>query len=402
MCISAGAVAYAEGGSFKVDWRTFSREMGFYFISLFAFIYCVTGNVSTSLGNSFDPDTWNHCLNITFGRSMLLVCGQIVYIVFSAYTETIIAFFEGPDKASISVELGGVTGNPMNPNAAPVAEPSRPKAPLAPVADKDIEWRKSDWDEIKMGDERGSIAADFLPQQWKPRPSKLGPDPNRPSVAGDKPGDVAVEPSRRSSMHVHDENHVWVVPEETIWKVWYYMMLPLNLAFFYTIPDVRNDKRKDDFFQNIAVSVSWIAILAYVLCECLQEFGVLFGIPSVVMGLTFSAVGTSFPNLYASMIVAREGKGEMALSNALGSNVFNIFVALGLPWALWTAIFGKDYNDLQNGGIVYLTLVLMLICVIYYVAIALNGFALSSWMTPFFIGAYLTVVVVGCLQDEFE
>lgn len=382
MCISAGAVAYAEGGKFKVDWRTFTREMFFYFISLFLFIYGITGNVSGSIAHAFDRDTWGHCLNITFGRSMVLVSGQVIYIAVSAYFEQICAFFEKPEPDTSNVELGAVSSNPMNNTKDEGSSaPARPKAPVPKLEDEHhangaVEWRKSEWDEIKMGDDRGSIAVDFLPAQWKPRASELFPAPGegKPGAAGE----VAVDPSRRSSMHTHDENHVWNVPEETHWKIWYYMMLPLNLAFFYTIPDVRNDKRKDDFFKNIAVSVSWIAILAYVLCECLQEFGVLFGIPAVVMGLTFSAVGTSFPNLYASMIVAREGKGEMALSNALGSNIFNIFIALGLPWALYCAIYQKPYNELQNGGIIYLTILLMVICIIYYAAIALNDFTIDK------------------------
>eukprot|EP00662_Eupelagonemidae_sp_cell21_P038481 gene38481-63535_t len=58
------------------------------------------------------------------------------------------------------------------------------------------------------------------------------------------------------------------------------------------------------------------------------------GISELVMGLTVSAAGTSFPNVFASMLVARQGLGNMAISNAFGSNVFNIFVGLGFPWFL--------------------------------------------------------------------
>lgn len=50
------------------------------------------------------------------------------------------------------------------------------------------------------------------------------------------------------------------------------------------------------------------------------------------MGLTLTAAGTSLPNLFSSLIVARQGLGNMSVSNAFGSNTFNIFVALALPW----------------------------------------------------------------------
>lgn len=47
----------------------------------------------------------------------------------------------------------------------------------------------------------------------------------------------------------------------------------------------------------------------------------LLGIDDYVMGLVFVAAGTSIPDLLASILVAREGAGSMAVSNAIGSNV---------------------------------------------------------------------------------
>ncbi len=40
----------------------------------------------------------------------------------------------------------------------------------------------------------------------------------------------------------------------------------------------------------------------------------------------------------------------MAISNALGSNTFNIYICLGLPWLFYTAAYNKPYDRLQNGG----------------------------------------------------
>ena len=44
------------------------------------------------------------------------------------------------------------------------------------------------------------------------------------------------------------------------------------------------------------------------------------------MGLTFLAVGTAMPGLIASVIVAREGLGDMVVSATVGSNLFDITV----------------------------------------------------------------------------
>jgi len=85
------------------------------------------------------------------------------------------------------------------------------------------------------------------------------------------------------------------------------------------------------------------------------------GIPDTVMGLTFVAAGVSIPDILTSLAVAREGEnywlkekdtkdnqisdhslslgyGDMATSNAIGSNVFDILICLGLPWFLQTAV----------------------------------------------------------------
>ena len=46
------------------------------------------------------------------------------------------------------------------------------------------------------------------------------------------------------------------------------------------------------------------------------------------MGLTFLAAGTSIPDLITSVIVARKGLGDMAVSSSVGSNIFDITVGL--------------------------------------------------------------------------
>jgi AGAP008342-PA (fragment) len=54
--------------------------------------------------------------------------------------------------------------------------------------------------------------------------------------------------------------------------------------------------------------------------------GETFSIPSEVMGLTFLAAGTSIPDLVTSVLVARKGLGDMAVSSSVGSNIFDVTV----------------------------------------------------------------------------
>ena len=69
--------------------------------------------------------------------------------------------------------------------------------------------------------------------------------------------------------------------------------------------------------------------------------GETFGIAPEVMGLTFLAAGTSVPDLLTSVIVAREGHGDMAVSSSIGSNIFDVLVGLPMPWLLYNISFGE-------------------------------------------------------------
>ena len=54
--------------------------------------------------------------------------------------------------------------------------------------------------------------------------------------------------------------------------------------------------------------------------------------PRYMQGVTVLAAGTSIPDCIASLVVARQGMGDMAIANAIGSNIFDIWLGLGAPW----------------------------------------------------------------------
>lgn len=55
------------------------------------------------------------------------------------------------------------------------------------------------------------------------------------------------------------------------------------------------------------------------------------GISDLVIGLTVVALGTSLPELAASVMSALKNEHDIALGNVIGSNIFNLLVVLGLP-----------------------------------------------------------------------
>ncbi len=72
-----------------------------------------------------------------------------------------------------------------------------------------------------------------------------------------------------------------------------------------------------------------------------------FGISDLTIGLTIVAVGTSLPELAASIIATRKGEHDIALGNVLGSNLFNTLAVVGIagvinPMAVGPEVLNRD------------------------------------------------------------
>ncbi|XP_045151196.1 sodium/potassium/calcium exchanger 3 [Echinops telfairi] len=129
---------------------------------------------------------------------------------------------------------------------------------------------------------------------------------------------------------------------------------PLSLVLYFTVPNCNKPRWEKWFMGTFASSTLWIAAFSYVMVWMVTIIGFTLGIPDVIMGITFLAAGTSVPDCMASLIVARQGMGDMAVSNSIGSNVFDILIGLGLPWALQTlAVDYGSYIRLNSRGLIY-------------------------------------------------
>jgi cation:H+ antiporter len=82
------------------------------------------------------------------------------------------------------------------------------------------------------------------------------------------------------------------------------------------------------------------------------SFAVRFGMPSLLVGLTLMAIGTSLPELSIGLKAALDGNNGLVLGNVVGSNILNILLILGL-----TAVVRKiriERNALRQSGLVML------------------------------------------------
>lgn len=137
-------------------------------------------------------------------------------------------------------------------------------------------------------------------------------------------------------------------PAETRAQLLYLFILPIAVPLYFTLPPHNPAWRKLRWgIIGFIGSIIWIGGYSYLMVWWTEITGATFGIPSVVMGLTLLAAGTSIPDLLSSVIgqtfirsallelfgknyfahvrnnwiiVARQGEGDMAVSSSLGKN----------------------------------------------------------------------------------
>ncbi|XP_066532219.1 sodium/potassium/calcium exchanger 4 [Hoplias malabaricus] len=178
------------------------------------------------------------------------------------------------------------------------------------------------------------------------------------------------------------------IPRGCMNKTKWLISWPLLLLLFFTIPNCAKPRWEKYFMLSFLLSTVWIAVFSYFMVWMVTIIGYTLGIPDVIMGITFLAAGTSVPDCIASLIVARQGLGDMAVSNTIGSNVFDILVGLGVPWALQTmAINYGSVVMINSRGLLYSVVLLL-----GSVALTILGIHVNKWKLDFKLGLYVLIL----------
>jgi cation:H+ antiporter len=85
----------------------------------------------------------------------------------------------------------------------------------------------------------------------------------------------------------------------------------------------------------IIVGVGLVVLGANWLVDGASSFAKKFNIPDIVIGLTIVAFGTSAPELTVNLFSAFSGNTDIAIGNILGSNIFNVFIILGIAAVIY-------------------------------------------------------------------
>uniref|UniRef100_A0A673ABZ1 Sodium/calcium exchanger membrane region domain-containing protein n=1 Tax=Sphaeramia orbicularis TaxID=375764 RepID=A0A673ABZ1_9TELE len=189
-------------------------------------------------------------------------------------------------------------------------------------------------------------------------------------------------------------------PESNRKRFTYLFIMPIVLPLWLTLPDVRKTSSKKFFPITFVGAICWIAGFSYLMVWWAHQVGETIGITEEIMGLTILAAGTSIPDLITSVIVARKGLGDMAVSSSVGSNIFDITVGLPFPWLLWSIFRGLKPVQVSSNGLFCAIVLLFLMLLFVIISIAACKWRMSKLLGFIMFMLYFVFLVVSVMLED--
>uniref|UniRef100_A0A8C0K7A0 Sodium/potassium/calcium exchanger 1 n=1 Tax=Canis lupus dingo TaxID=286419 RepID=A0A8C0K7A0_CANLU len=189
-------------------------------------------------------------------------------------------------------------------------------------------------------------------------------------------------------------------PETRQKQAIYLFLLPIVFPLWLTVPDVRRLESRKFFVVTFLGSIVWIAMFSYLMVWWAHQVGETVGISEEIMGLTILAAGTSIPDLITSVIVARKGLGDMAVSSSVGSNIFDITVGLPVPWLLFSLLNGLQPVPVSSNGL-FCAIVLLFLMLLFVI----SSIASCKWRMNKILGftmflLYFVFLIISVMLED--
>ena len=163
--------------------------------------------------------------------------------------------------------------------------------------------------------------------------------------------------------------------------------------------------RESSAFTDVGFVLVGLVLLvagAQSLVEAATDIARALDVSELVIGLTVVAIGTSLPEVATSVLAAARGQRDLAVGNAVGSNLFNILAVLGI-----TAAISPEPLEVPQGALT-LDIPIMIAVAIACLPMFATGYALVRWEGAMFLGfyaAYLSWLVIDsadhAIKNEF-
>ncbi|XP_061130919.1 sodium/potassium/calcium exchanger 2-like [Syngnathus typhle] len=189
-------------------------------------------------------------------------------------------------------------------------------------------------------------------------------------------------------------------PDTNRKRIIYLIILPIVFPLWLTLPDVRRETSEKFFPITFIGAISWIAFFSYLMVWWAHQVGETFWITEEIMGLTILAAGTSIPDLITSVIVARKGLGDMAVSSSVGSNIFDITVGLPFPWLIYNFINDFKPVEVSSNGLFCAIVLLFLMLLFVIISIAACKWRMSKLLGFLMFLLYFVFLIVSVLLED--
>ncbi|XP_073201587.1 sodium/potassium/calcium exchanger 2 isoform X2 [Lepidochelys kempii] len=183
-------------------------------------------------------------------------------------------------------------------------------------------------------------------------------------------------------------------------QLMYLAVFPIVFPLWITLPDVRKPSSRKFFPVTFFGAITWIAVFSYLMVWWAHQVGETIGISEEIMGLTMLAAGTSIPDLITSVIVARKGLGDMAVSSSVGSNIFDITVGLPFPWLMYAAINSFAPVTVSSNGLFCAIVLLFIMLLFVILSIALCKWRMNKFLGFTMFGLYFIFLIISVLLED--
>lgn len=157
------------------------------------------------------------------------------------------------------------------------------------------------------------------------------------------------------------------------------------------IPDP--NRRPKWYGLTFLMSILAIAGLSWVLVDRVVVIADVLSINPTFLALTVLAAGTSIPDLIGSVVVAKQGRGDMAVSNAVGSNIFDVLFGLGVPWLIAMTVAGQSAISVSRDNLLASILLLFATVVATLFLLIARRWRLGNRSGLVLIGLYVAYCV---------
>ncbi len=136
-----------------------------------------------------------------------------------------------------------------------------------------------------------------------------------------------------------------------------------------------------------------MGLASHILVEASIQLGDLLGIDAVIMGFIVIAAGTSVPDTVLSVMSAKRGNYDAAISNVFGSNIFDICVCLSVPILLALVLTGSVTPvNLPQIELVYMLVGATALAIYLFWS---DNYTLTKTKSTIMAGVYLLIVLVA-------